>query len=259
MVDSTLMLDNFSFGTWGAPTVSATNGVLNGASFLPQIAPNSWISLFGHRFSTSARLWGGSDFSGTNLPTRVDDASVTIGGKAALCVGKREPVERTRAGGRTRSPTTLVVIRAGISGTPVPVEIQRIAPALFMFDAGNRKYVAANHVNGTPVGDPGLYPGVTTPARPGEVVTICGARGSGRTDPDIPAGQIVTAAGRLVAVPVIIVAGATADVQFAGLTIAGVYQFNVHIPDGIPDGDAPVIVQVEGTTTQSNAYITVKH
>ena len=155
-------------------------------------------------------------------------------------------------------PTTLVVTRAGISSTPVPVQIQRIAPALFQFDAGNRKYVAANHVNGTPVGDPGLYPGVTTPARPGEVVTLWGT-GFGRTDPGIPAGQIVTAASRLVAVPVISVAGATADVQFAGLTIAGVYQFNVRIPDGIPDGDAPVVVQVEGTTTQANANITVKH
>ncbi len=87
VVDSTLMLDNFSFGTWGAPTVSATNGVLNGASFLPQIAPNSWISLFGHLFSTSARLWGGNDFSGTNLPTRVDDAGVTIGAKPLTCRG----------------------------------------------------------------------------------------------------------------------------------------------------------------------------
>ena len=154
-------------------------------------------------------------------------------------------------------PTTLVVTRAGISGTPVPVDPANRS-ALFMFDAGNRKYVAANHVDGTPVGDPGLYPGVTTPARPGEVVTLWGT-GFGRTDPGIPAGRIVTAAGRLVAVPVITVAGATADVQFAGLTIAGVYQFNVRIPDGIPDGDAPVIVQVEGTTTQANAFITLKH
>jgi uncharacterized protein (TIGR03437 family) len=258
VVDSTLMLDNFTFGQWGPPVVSSTNGVLNGASFLPQIAPNSWVSLFGTLFSPSARLWAGTDFNGTNLPTRVDDVSVTIGGRSAYVswvsadqLNVLTPVDLPEG------PANIVVTRGGMSSPPVSVQIRRIAPALFMFDAASRKYAAANHADGSPVGDTTLYPGATTPARPREVITLWGT-GFGRTDPEIPAGKIVTAPGRLVAQALATIGGATAEVQFAGLTIAGVYQFNVLVPEGVPDGDLPVVIQVEGTTTQANAFITVR-
>jgi uncharacterized protein (TIGR03437 family) len=47
-------------------------------------------------------------------------------------------------------------------------------------------------------------------------------------------------------------------VQFAGLTLTGVTQFNVVVPDGVPDGDALLRVTPEGTETQENAYIAVQ-
>ncbi len=98
--------------------------------------------------------------------------------------------------------------------------------------------------------------GATTPARPGEVISLWGT-GFGRTDPAIPEGQIVPSPLRLVATPIVTIGGATAEVLFAGLTTPGLYQFNVRIPEMVPDGDALLRIQVEGTSTQDNAFITV--
>ena len=62
---------------------------------------------------------------------------------------------------------------------------------------------------------------------------------------------------QLLATPVVTIGGATAEVLFAGLTASGLYQFNVRIPETVPDGDAIVRIQIEGTATQDNSFITV--
>jgi uncharacterized protein (TIGR03437 family) len=258
VVDSTLMLDNFALGQWGPPSITSTTGVVNGASFLPQLAPNTWATVFGTLFSPISRVWAGNDFSGANLPTRVEDVGVSIGGRAAYVawvsptqLNVLVPVDMPEG------PTPVVVTRSGISSGPFLVQMQRIAPALFLFDAANRKYVTASRSDGSLVGDAALYPGATTPARRGELITLWGT-GFGRTNPPIPAGMIVSTPAQLLAQPIVTIGGATAEVLFAGLTIPGVYQFNVRVPQGIPDGDLPVVVQLEGTTTQANARLTVQ-
>lgn len=52
-----------------------------------------------------------------------------------------------------------------------------------------------------------------------------------------------------------------ADILYAGLSpesISGLYQFNVRIPAAASDGDVPVVLQVNGLTSQSAATIAVK-
>lgn len=42
------------------------------------------------------------------------------------------------------------------------------------------------------------------------------------------------------------------QVLWAGLSAPGLYQFNVRVPDGLPNGDAPVFLHVAGwPTTQT--------
>ena len=36
------------------------------------------------------------------------------------------------------------------------------------------------------------------------------------------------------------------------------YQVNVKVPDGIPDGDLPVLVQIDGVRTQDGAFVTIQ-
>jgi stage IV sporulation protein A len=54
------------------------------------------------------------------------------------------------------------------------------------------------------------------------------------------------------------IGGQPAEVQFAGITIAGVWQLNVKVPDGLPDGDAPVVAEMNGLRTQDGAFVSVK-
>jgi hypothetical protein len=52
------------------------------------------------------------------------------------------------------------------------------------------------------------------------------------------------------------IGGLPAEVLFAGLTFAGVFQVNLRVPDGVPDGELPVVLTTEGRSTQPGAVLT---
>ncbi len=50
------------------------------------------------------------------------------------------------------------------------------------------------------------------------------------------------------------------DVSYAGAApcCAGVYQFVVRVPPGVPDGRAPVVATVRGVSTPEGPYLAVR-
>ena len=52
-----------------------------------------------------------------------------------------------------------------------------------------------------------------------------------------------------------------ANVLYAGVSpgIAGLYQSNIRVPDGLADGDYPISLRLGGFVTPSGGYITVKN
>jgi uncharacterized protein (TIGR03437 family) len=60
-----------------------------------------------------------------------------------------------------------------------------------------------------------------------------------------------------VTVPNISIGDIPATVTFAGIVQAGLYQFNVVVPDA-GSGDAILFVTVNGFSAQSNLYLTLK-
>ena len=56
----------------------------------------------------------------------------------------------------------------------------------------------------------------------------------------------------------ITVGGTPADVQFAGVSGAGLYQFNVVVPS-VPDGDQKVLASIAGLSSQDNVFVAVAH
>jgi uncharacterized protein (TIGR03437 family) len=111
-------------------------------------------------------------------------------------------------------------------------------------------------VNGTFLGPATLYPGVTTPAQPGETIVLYG-NGFGRTNPPVGAGSLAPY-GTLPSNPVIRIGGLPATVRFAGIVAAGEYQFNVVVPSGVPNGDNPISATYENVTTQPGIAIAVQ-
>jgi uncharacterized protein (TIGR03437 family) len=54
------------------------------------------------------------------------------------------------------------------------------------------------------------------------------------------------------------IGGATANVTFAGLSSAGLYQVNVQLPTTLSGGDAAVVAQTGTSKSQANVFIVVQ-
>ena len=130
---------------------------------------------------------------------------------------------------------------------------QAASPSFFVFNGG--PYVAAVHANGSLIGPASLYPGSTTPAKPGETVLLY-ANGFGPTNVTVTSGSI-TQSGTLAPPPVVKIGGVAATVQFAGLVAVGQYQFNVVVPSTAAAGNVLVVGLTGNTETQPNAFIAV--
>jgi uncharacterized protein (TIGR03437 family) len=151
-------------------------------------------------------------------------------------------------------PAQLQTTNNGLSSAMVTVQVQAVAPSFFTLDG---THIAATHADGTLIGATATNP-VKTPAKPGEVIILYGT-GFGATNPAIPDGLLVTKAAPLIALPTITIGGTSANVAFGGLVGAGLYQINVTVPTGTPDGDAAVVAIIGTATSQSGAVITVQH
>ena len=159
-----------------------------------------------------------------------------------------------------RGPVQIQVRNNGLSSTAAMVTLQPAAPAFFVF--GGTKYAAATHSDGVSLtGPPGLITGVaTTPLKPGETVVLY-VNGLGATTPPIPNGQLISSPLPLTVSPTVTIGGSPAQVAFAGLTAAGLYQINAIVPV-VPTGDAAmvdaaVIAQVQGISSPTNTFLSV--
>lgn len=240
-------------GTQPAGTITS---VSNAASFLPGFASATYVSIFGTNLSASTAIWGPSDFVNGLLPTALDGVSVSIDGIPAYV----EYISPTQINALAPDDSTagnvqIQVTAAGQTSNSFAAQKQQYAPAFFAFDNG--KYVAALHnADYTYVASPSLISGATA-ATPGEVVDLYGT-GFGPTDPASPTSQQISSPVPLPADSVqITIGGVAATVDFAGLTAAGLYQFDVVVPN-LPSGDALVVATINGVSTQSGLSITIQ-
>lgn len=241
------------------PAFAASDPVKNGASFLPGIAPGAWISLFGSNFASTSRIWRDDEIVDGKLPTSLDGVSVSINGKPATVyyISPTQINAQVPDDDATGNVEVKVTTPAGTSTTNATMA--REAPGFFMYDPDSRKYIAAQHADFSIVGREGLFPNATsTPAKHNEVIILY-ATGFGATNPATPSGRIVQQPAEIDKSTLhVTIGGQPAEVHFAGVTIAGVWQLNVKVPDSIPDGDAPVVAEINGLRTQDGAFVSVK-
>jgi uncharacterized protein (TIGR03118 family) len=250
--------DNMTHGLLGrlqaAPIVTAAN-VVNGASFQPGIAPNTWVTIKGGNLSGTTRVWDSDDFVGSALPTDIDSVGVTVNGTYAY-------VEYVSPGqlnillpvGLAAGQATFVTYNFGLASASVTVQVQDVAPACFLQSDGT--HIVATHANGTLVGPTSTTTGAT-PAAPGETIVLYGT-GLGVTNPAAPEGKLITTALPLATPPIIMIGGTASQVPFAGLISAGLYQINVTVPASTPSGDVTVMALVGTTASPGGAVIAVQ-
>lgn len=158
------------------------------------------------------------------------------------------------------------------SGT-ASVQFDDIAPGFFPFNPEGRRFLAAAQNTPDPdtpctfVGREDLFGGAPLPngctirpAKPGDIIALFGT-GFGKTDPEVPVavGQIATVVATLVDQVNVTFGGQQTRVFFGGLAfgLAGVFQIVIEVPD-LPDGDHELIAEVNGRSTQLEAFITVQ-
>lgn len=240
------------------PSIPLQGNVVSAASFQPGLASGAWIAIFGTNLSTTTRSWAGSDFAGDRLPIHLDGVGVNINGKPAY-VYYISPTQLDVLAPEDPAEGPVQVEVANILGrsNAVTVQKQGVAPAWFTLTAQSRRYVAAVFPDGTLVGKPDLFPNIAArPAKPGDAIALY-ATGLGPTDPAYPDGQIIRQAAKLKNEVSIRIGGVQANVDFAGIVGAGLYQINIQVPD-LPDWDAILSVKVQGSEAQDQAYVTVQ-
>jgi len=222
------------------------------------IAPNAWVQINGAGLAPAgdSRTWQNSDFVNAKLPTQLDGVSVTVNGKSAYVyyISPTQVNILTPPDAMTGA-VPVVVTSGGTAGAAFTVQAQSTSPSFFVFNGGS--YVAAVHANGGLIGPAALYPGASTPAKPGETVVLY-ANGFGPTSAPVVSGSSMQS-GSLSPLPVIKIGGIAAAVQFAGLVAPGQYQFNVTVPSTLAAGDQSISASYGGQATQAGTLITIQH
>jgi len=152
------------------------------------------------------------------------------------------------------------------TSTAMPVVIQAASPEFFYFlhnGNGHNPIAAVNAVTGAYVGSPGLLAGVTfVAAKPGDILTLF-ATGFGATDPPFGPGELPGVAAQVTGALTVTFGGMTlsaSDILYAGVSQnAGLYQLNIRVPDGLPDGDQSLVITIGGVPSPAGGYITVSH
>jgi uncharacterized protein (TIGR03437 family) len=97
----------------------------------------------------------------------------------------------------------------------------------------------------------------TKAAKAGDTIELFGV-GFGPTNPPVPSGQAFSGAAPVVSPVTISVGGVPLTPAFAGLTTAGLFQFNVTLPTGLGTGDVALTGQVGGVQTPTGAVIALE-
>jgi uncharacterized protein (TIGR03437 family) len=254
----------------GPPTI--TNSV-DGAAFRDfGFSAGSFLTIFGLNFQVPGELTpvGGADIINSRFPTVFKCLAVEVNNVRApiLYTEPRQVNVQIPTTAALGNVPVVVILNPGTANerrsNPWTIKLDQAWPSVFRF--GLTECIAARFQDGTPAADPRFVPGIGARIpRIGEIVTLY-VNGLGATEPVWQAGEIPTAAARVITANNVQVSlnGVTmsaADVLYAGLSpfsISGLYQINIRVPDNARIGDNPIVIRSAGFSSQSGIILPVQ-
>lgn len=246
------------------PVPPAITKVANAEGESLTIAPNTWVEIKGTNLAPTGvsspacapgYCWQLADFVNNQLPTNLQGVSVTLNGeKAFVYYISPSQVNILTPPDLKTGPVTVQLTSTGVTSASFTVQAQTYSESFFVFSGGN--YVVATHVNYSLIGPTSLFPGLSTPAQPGETIVIY-ANGFGASTVPVVSGS-ETQSGTLPTMPTIQIGSATATVTYAALISPGLYQFNVVVPTSVAAGDNAIQASYNGQPTQAGTLITIQ-
>ena len=252
--------------TSNAPAITPSGVVAHGSSSTT-IEPGSWVDIYGTSLSQTSRFWNAAtEIVNGNLPTSLDNVSVTINNKPAYVYFISPGQINVQAPDDTATGSVNVVVKnsAGTS-TSVTATLATVGPTFFTLDgkyaAGVIPAAGGFYLPGTAssydlLGISGQYAFNTRPVKKGEVLELY-ATGFGPGNPAVPAGHVYTSASQTIYPVTLNIGGLTQTIN-AYITGAGVYQMNVTIPSNVASGDNTLQAMVNNVLTPTGIFITVQ-
>ena len=243
-----------------APTI--TSGGINPLySTATTIQPGAWTQLFGTNLAAALTLWNG------DFPTSLGNTTVTINGKSAYLYFVSPTQINLQAPDDTATGSVPVVVTTPNGSATSTVTLGAVGPSFSLLDS---KHIAGiifrtsggSQGGGTydiigPTGSSLGYP--TVAAKAGDTIELFGV-GFGPTTPALKAGAVLPSGvyGTATNPIQLIINNQTLTPSFAGITQAGLYQFNLTLPAGLGTGDVPIVGTVAGTQTPSGVVISLQ-
>ena len=243
-----------------APSIFA-NGVVPLNSKATTIQPGEWVSIYGTNLASTTMTSTG------NFPISLGGTSVTINGTSAyLLYVSSGQINLMAPDDTATGPVAVVVTTANGSATSTVtlgqfgpsfallVDAQHVAGLIIRSD-GSGAYGGGTYDILGPSGNSLGY--ATVAAKAGDVVELFGF-GFGPTKPFVPAGQVFSSAAPTTNPVSLAINNVVVTPFFAGLSSAGVYQFNLIIPSGLGSGDVPLQGNVGDVQTPAGVVISLQ-
>lgn len=221
----------------------ASGAVVSAATFSTDavVSPGSLASLFGTNLAKST---ASAVFSAGVLPTTLAGTQVLVNEIPAplLYVSPTQINFQLPAVGGTSA--AVVVVSNGIRSLPVAVSLAAVVPGIFTAGATSQ---------GAVLNEDSSLNSAQNPAVAGSVIQIY-ATGLGATNPAVPSGQPAGTSplSLTVQMPIVLIGGVAAEVQFSGLApgTVGLYQVNARVPTATAASPSvPLQIQSGGRTS----------
>ena len=221
------------------PRISS-GGVVDAAAFTSPISRGSWAAIFGSNLANGSRSWTIADFQGNAMPVSLDGTGVKVNGlDAPVSYISPNQVNFQVPATADSGPAIVQVQAPSGPSNPQVVEIVDAAPAFFTLTVSGRQYAVAQTVGGA---------------------LVLWGSGFGPTTPAVQSGLLLSQPAPLAGLSSlqVTIGGKPAEILYAGMTMAGVYQINVVAPAGLAAGDQPLVATLGASTSQPGVLIRIQ-
>lgn len=218
----------------------ASGGILNAANYTAQVSPGALATLFGSNFVGS----GESGTASVPLPASFAGVSVSVNGKAApVLFISTDQINFQIPWETAPGSATVTVSSSAIQSAAAKVTVLAAAPGLFF--QGSQAIVQNFDYS---------LNSSSNPAKDGALI-IAYLTGAGAVSPAVADGAPASASpvSNVTSTVTATIDSQTAQVKFAGLApdFVGLWQVNLLVPAGLAQGDYPLIISVDGQSSNA--------
>jgi uncharacterized protein (TIGR03437 family) len=242
-------------------TVSiSAGGIVPVYSTSTTIEAGSWVSIYGTNLAAATATWNG------DFPLTLGGTSVTVNNKPAYLWFVSPGQINLQAPDDPGTGTVPVVVTNGNGSANSTVTLGQVGPSFSLLDSKHIAGIIIRTDNSGAYGG-GVYDIIgptgsslgyaTKAAKAGDTVELFGV-GFGATNPPVPAGHAFSGSAPALNQIQMSIGGTAVTPSFAGVTQAGLFQFNVTIPSGLGAGDLPLSAIVAGAQTPAGVVISLQ-